>query len=176
MITLKEFFECINYRITEGSDYMWNCYGNDSYQLDSWNGEQPGTIVCVVFDKHTQDVYEMQAWDGPNNNIYRWIHPDYVEAVKGEYTKRGLNFHEASDFESFIDLEVEDDMLEKAKAIANGTEYDRRILVPLTLSDDSLLQLMKMAHEKDMTLNQFVEHILRNKMAELKNKDRDVWP
>ena len=40
MITLKEWMELVDYRITEGSDYCWSCYGPDAYSLDSWNGDQ----------------------------------------------------------------------------------------------------------------------------------------
>jgi len=33
VITIKEFMELIDYKITEGRDYLWNCYGNNSFQL-----------------------------------------------------------------------------------------------------------------------------------------------
>jgi hypothetical protein len=34
MISLKEWMELVDYRITEGSDYGWNCYGHDAHMLD----------------------------------------------------------------------------------------------------------------------------------------------
>ena len=40
MITLKEWMELVDYRVTEGSDYGWNCYGPNVHMLDSWNGDQ----------------------------------------------------------------------------------------------------------------------------------------
>ena len=63
MITLKEFMEVVDYRITEGSNYMWDCYGPNSYSLDSWNGEQEGHSFTIIFDTKTQVVYEVQSHD-----------------------------------------------------------------------------------------------------------------
>jgi predicted HicB family RNase H-like nuclease len=36
----------------------------------------------------------------------------------------------------------------------------------LELEDNQMLELMSMAHEQDITLNQLVENILRNVIAE----------
>ena len=50
MITLKEWMEIVDYRITEGSGYQWQCYGPNAYCLDSWNGEQDGHSLSIIFD------------------------------------------------------------------------------------------------------------------------------
>jgi len=42
MITLKQWMEVVNYRITEGSQFQWECYGSHAYTLDSWNGDIDG--------------------------------------------------------------------------------------------------------------------------------------
>ena len=44
---------------------------------------------------------------------------------------------------------------------------DNRAEVELDLPDDALFQLMLMAHQHDITLNQMVERILREEMARL---------
>ena len=54
MITMKEWMDLVNYRITEGSAYTWQCYGGNAYMLDSWNGEQDGHSFTVIFD--TKDI------------------------------------------------------------------------------------------------------------------------
>ena len=33
MISLKQFMELVEYRITEGSAYTWECYGYDAYKI-----------------------------------------------------------------------------------------------------------------------------------------------
>lgn len=44
---------------------------------------------------------------------------------------------------------------------------DNKVEVALDLSDAELLVLFKMAHEKDMTFNNFVEHVLREYLEQV---------
>jgi len=159
-MTIKDFLEVINYRITEGSEYCWRCYGDNAHTLDYWSGVSDGESASIIFDTETQLVYETTVSDYSSENSYRWIHPDYVEANKLECKQRGLTFGEAYDNVNFIDLEVEEDFLEKARAIVNNEEYDTRVLIPLELSDSEIFTLMKLAHERDITLNQFIVELL----------------
>jgi hypothetical protein len=158
MTTLKDYFEAIEYKITEGSDYLWQCYGPDAHQLDSQTEDY---TINVVFDKLNQTVYQLEAWDYRTDRYYRWINPSYLEAFKDECTEREIDYRNAIDTTNFVDLELAEDLLEKARAIMADEEYDTRVQVPLDLDDDLLFDLMKMAHEHDVTLNQMVEVILR---------------
>ena len=166
MITLKEWMELVDYRITEGSDYCWNCYGHDAHSLDSWNGDQDGHSFCVIFDTKTQVVYEVQAHDYRNQRAYRFINPIFEATHHAEAIRRKVDFKEAWDDVNYTDLETEEDWLEKAQAIEAGEDYDSRVQVPLTLDNDQIFELMKMAHVRDITLNQLVEEILRNTIAD----------
>lgn len=145
MITLKEWMELVDYRITEGSDY--NLYSHNAYALSSWNGEQDGYSMEVVFDTKTQVVYCVEACDYTNNRAYRLINSDYKDV--DESTK-------AWDDTEWIELEVDDDFIQKCLAIKAGEDYDTRISVPLDLDDDMMFDLMKLAHERDITLNELV--------------------
>lgn len=163
MITIKDFMECVEYKISDGYEYQWSCYGSNARGLSYTNEElnDSQVTICIVFDTQDQTVYEMQAWDGPNRVEYRWIHPDYIDSHIEEAAQRNVNWEESFDDHKFVDLEVSEDMLEKASAIYNGVDYDTRIIVPLDLNKEDQYQLMKMAHEHDMTLNDFVADILR---------------
>lgn len=172
MITLKQWMETCGYRITEGSGYGWQCFGHDAYRLDSWNGDQDGHTISIVFDTRTQVVYEVSAYDYTNERAYRMINPEFKAAFAAEVEDREL-LDEAWEKDDgtpvlYIDLETDEDFMEKAYAICNDQEYDSRIQVPLTLPDEQLFQLMAIAHERDVTLNQLVEEILIN---EIKSKD-----
>ena len=160
MITIKDFMEVAGYRITEGSDYGWNCYGPNAYQLDSWNGNQDGYSIGIVFDTDTQVVYQMDAHDYKNSRAYRWIHPDYKKKNDQETLERMIDADEAWDDVRYVDLEVADDMLEKARAIASDLDYDTRVSVPIDLDDSELLHLALAAHKEDVTLNQYIGKIL----------------
>jgi hypothetical protein len=163
MITIKDFLETVEYKITEGDNYLWTCYGPNVRSLDYWNGSQTNSVsININFDTVDQTVYEMQAWDGSNDREYRWINPDFIKAHKKEAKKRGTKFKQSIDERNFIEIDLEQDILQKAKAIFNEEDYDTRIMVELTLDDDEMFQLMTMAHEADMTLNQMVEKILRD--------------
>ena len=51
MITIKEWMELVDYKITEGSTYGWQCYGPNAYCLDSWNGvyDDGGYSFSIIF-------------------------------------------------------------------------------------------------------------------------------
>jgi hypothetical protein len=168
MITMKEWMELVNYRITEGSAFCWNCYGSDSYSLDSWNGEQDGHSFTVIFDTKDQTVYEVQAHDFVHNRAYRMINPDFQKKARKEARKRDVDRDQAWDDVNYIDLEVDDDFIQKCLAIASGEEYDTRVQVPIDFSDEDLLKYMKMAHDRDMTFNAFIEEALRHALEEVK--------
>ena len=153
--------EIVDYRITEGSDYCWHCYGNDVHMLDSWNGEQDGFSFTVIFDTKTQVVYEVQAHDYVHNRAYRMINPDFQKKNKKEAKRRDIDKNNAWDDVDYVDIEVDDDFFQKCLAIKAGEDYDTRVSVPMDFSDEELLQYMKLAHEQDITFNQLVERALR---------------
>ena len=166
MITMKEWMELVGYRITEGSDYMWQCYGSNAYALDSWNGDQDGHSFTIIFDTRNQTVYEVQAHDYVHDRAYRMINEEFQKKNRKEAKKRDIDKDNAWDDVNYIDLEVDDDFFQKCLAIQAGEDYDVRVSVPLELEDNQMLELMSMAHEQDITLNQLVENILRNVIAE----------
>ena len=161
MITLKEWMEIVDYKITEGSDFGWLCYGKDVHMLDSWNGEQDGHSFTVIFDTKTQVVYEVQAHDYVHNRAYRMINPDFQKKTKKEAKRRDVDKNNAWDDVDYVDLEVDDDFIQKCLSIKAGEDYDTRVSVPMDFSDEELLQYMKLAHEQDITFNQLVERALR---------------
>lgn len=160
MITLRDWMELVDYRITEGSNYGWQCYGANAYSLDSWDGEHEGSSFSIIFDQKTQEVYEVQAHDYKNERAYRRINPDYLEAYTAEAQQRDSWMSQAWDEVEYCDLETDDDWYEKAEAIFNKEDYDTRVQMPVDFADHELLQYMKMAHEMDITFNEFVERAL----------------
>jgi hypothetical protein len=166
MITMKEWMELVGYRITEGSNYMWQCYGSNAYALDSWNGDQDGHSFTIIFDTRNQTVYEVQVHDYVHDRAYRMINEEFQKKNRKEAKKRDVDKDNAWDDVNYIDLEVDDDFIQKCLAIQAGEDYDVRVSVPLELEDNQMLELMSMAHEQDITLNQLVENILRNVIAE----------
>ena len=160
MITMKEFMELVDYKISEGSNYCWKCYGPNAYMLDSWNGEQDGYSFTVIFDTKDHTVYEVQAHDYVHNRAYRMINEDFLKKMKKEAKSRHVSKKEAWDDVEYVDLDVDDDFIQKALAIRAGEEYDTGVLINLDLPDEVILQAALAAHKQNITLNEFINQAL----------------
>jgi hypothetical protein len=167
VITLKEWMEVVEYRVTEGSAFMWHCYGNNAYSLDSWNGEQDGNSFTIIFDTKTQVVYEVQSHDYKNQRAYRLVNPLFKDQRNVESANRNVSLDHAWDEVDYVDLESDDDWFQKALAIVAGEEYDTRVSIPIDLPEEELMVLFKMAHDRDMTFNDFIEQVLREQLERL---------
>lgn len=65
-----------------------------------------------------------------------------------------------------IDLELDEDFIEKSYAICNHLEYDKNILVPIDLSDEDIQYLKDQANQRGITVDQLVNEILRKSIEE----------
>lgn len=182
MITIKEWMELTDCKITEGSDYGWTCYGPYSYTLDSWNGVhgKGGYSFSITFSTKSQKVYEVQIHDYTNDRAYRMINPKFQKKHEKESMERGVNLNEAWDGVDYVDLDVADDFIQKALAVKAGEPYDTRVQVQIDFSDEDLLQYMKIAHERDITFNELIEDALRHAIEEveagrLTKEDAQHW-
>jgi len=162
MITMKEWMALVDYRITEGSTYDWQCYGPDAYHLDSWNGDQDGHSFTILFDTKTQTVYEVQAHDYLNQRAYRMVNPDFAKKVRKEAKRRSVDKDMAWDDVDYVDLEVDDDFFQKCLSIQAGEPYSTDVSIPLDLPDDVLMVAFRAAHEQNITFNQYVNDALRS--------------
>ena len=154
MITMKEWMELVDYKITEGSEY----YANEKtlYSLSSWNGKHDGYSFNIIFDpSEDQLVYAVEACDYKNNRAYRRKIAGYP-----------YDSEEAWDDVNFIDLEDDDDFIQKCLAIKAGEDYDTRVSIPIEFADEELLKYMTIAHERDITFNQLIEQALREAIAD----------
>ena len=170
MITMKEWMELVDYKITEGSDYGWTSYGPNAYTLDSWNGihGDGGYSFSIVFSTKSQKVYEVSICDYTNNRAYRMINPKNVEKHCKEAKERDVNPNEAWEDVDYVDLEVDDDFIQKCLAIVRGEQYDTRVQIEVNFSDNEMARYMKLAHEQDITFNQLVENALRQAIESYK--------
>ena len=159
---LNEVNEALDHKITSGSEYHWNCYPDGRY-LDY---ESDFAHVSVLYSTVDQTVYQAEvsvkreAWD-EDKKPYRWLNPDYVEDFYKESEKRQVDTDIAWDDVKWIDLEMEEDFLEKATAIFNGEECDTRVQFPIDIDDELILKLSMEAHKRDITLNKMIEIILQ---------------
>lgn len=157
MITVEQFLQTINYKITGGSEFLWKCYGPDAYSIDSDIYDHYS--ASIYFDTKTSEVFEINVCDEVNNRQYRWVNPDFTEAYAKEVTARGLDGNEF--LLEYTTIEVEYDMLEKLVGIINKTEYDTRIVIEIEMADEDFRIYAMAAHKMDVTFNEFVEIAIR---------------
>ena len=70
-----------------------------------------------------------------------------------------------------VKLEVVEDLFEKIDALVNDKEFDTRVTIQLDLEEDVLEMIYTNAHKMDITVNQYVEHLL-NEYIKLSNKGK----
>lgn len=157
---INQYINAINYRIGEGSAYTWNCFGNNARYMDYDNEDTQDCYITCVFDHKTQNVYSVEFHDNSTRIAYRWIDPLYKELYAREQEEHG--YTDETEYESIkiVNIETEDDILDKIECFLLASRYDTRIKVPLDMDDALLFDLMKMAHERDITLNQLIGNVI----------------
>jgi hypothetical protein len=155
MIMLKEIMEAFDYKVSGGAEYLWKCFPNARYI----EFESEYAYVNILISTVNQTVYEAVVDIKTNDEIvYRWFNPEYIDAYKKEYASRSITMD--LDYQDVI---VFEDFLEKATAIFNGdSSFDTRISMPIDIEDDVFLILAKVAHEKDITFNQYIQELIES--------------
>lgn len=161
MITMKEWMELVEFRITEGSNYLWECYGPNAYSLDSWDGEHDGRSFSIIFDTKTTEVYEVQAHDFKRGRAYRMINSNYESAHVNSAKNRHTDPNEAWNGVEYVALDVDDDFIQKSLAIKSGEDYDTRVMMNLEVDEQLEMFIYREAHRADKTVNQFVVDLLQ---------------
>jgi len=105
-INLKNYLESVRYKIQEGFEYRWTCFGNDVFALNTEGKKKHAFLYSsqVVFDTKNQTLYEVSFWDYVERKAYRWINPKFISKVKKEYKNRNLCFHTALDEIKYEDV------------------------------------------------------------------------
>ena len=120
-ITLKDYLSSVNYSISSGGEFLWDCYGDNAFKLDYDKKSGGGKFVysaAAVFDSNKQTVYEMTLWDYKKNKQYRWISPRYSKKHREEAVKRGFRPEQSIDELDFIEVKIET-ILAKAKELSS---------------------------------------------------------
>ncbi len=176
-MNIQQVFNAISYRIVESTPFLYHCFGANeprSYSFSNKNNEPCGSFVADAAGR----VYELSvdngAYDDDKTRCYRWVDPDFEEALFAEIREHDSDPTIAWDEVKYIEIEVEEDILTKTQAICNGLIFDTRIITPVDLTDQEFLMISKMAHERDITLNQMVEHIISEVIMVEKEKQKNL--
>jgi len=171
-MNFARFCELTEYKLTEVDKFQWLCYGDHAYNFSYWNDEKihHGEFSMNAIVRLNSMVLEaVEVCDYKNNRAYRWFNPNTGarEAYIKEGPAHGENYRQAWDDIDFTELEVLDDFIAKAEAIRDGRDYDTRVTIPIDISDTDFASIARMAHDRDITFNQMIEHILGVEIAKL---------
>ncbi len=171
---MKQFLTATDHEITDGSVYEWSSYGPRARFI---NCDNALASAHIVFDTVTQDVYEIgvQTTDGQTN--YRWMNPLYLDAYKAEAKKRGVEWNSPASIEEnvrWMDTDTIEDICEKVHAIRNGIPYNPDVIMTLHLDREVICDMALMAHERGLTLNEFIVVALKYEIDRLNALDAEA--
>lgn len=86
-ITLQDYLDIIDYKICDGSNFEWKCYGPNSYiytktkySPNAWDYE-----LTIIFDTKDKTVYELEFSEYSTDLYAKWYNPVFKEAHMDEF-------------------------------------------------------------------------------------------
>lgn len=156
---MEAFTKAIDFKITDGSEFLWKCFGPNARFLDSSDDH---FHVSAVFDTQTQQIYEISISETYEGELrYRWIDLEYLDAYKEEATQRNIKWDEFGEDLNWHMTDDFDDIIDKVAKIPKGEEYDPRVVLTLDLDDDVKEMLETAAALRGISIDQFVELALK---------------
>lgn len=159
---IKDLLEIVDYNFEAAGKHLWNCYGDDAFFIDfkTTDGEPiaAGAIINIngdVFEAHFSLLDE----------CYDWINPAYRDAYENEAAK--ITTYVKTDVKHIM-LEVAEDFIEKFDAFIHGREFDKNVVVPISLTVEEELELHRQAHAARMSTNDYINFILTDAVDKLK--------
>jgi len=167
-MNFARFCELTGHKLTEVSHFTWPCFGENAHHFSYWNEDHDGFSINTTVRLDGMIVEILEVCDYAGNRAYRWFNP--ATGARDAYMKSAVANssnpkNQAWDDVDYVDLEVLEDFIAKAEAIRDGRDYDERVTMPIDISDEDFTRIAKLAHDRDITFNQMVEHILREEIA-----------
>lgn len=156
---IEHFLQAVNYQINESSNFLWRCFGDGVKLLDTVVLDE-GISASCTFHPTTRKVFSIELWcDCVDANLlketYTWIDPEFLELYKEEHLKRGVALDD-------IVLPLEDILTKIRQAFRTEIET-----LDVNIDPELHLELFKLAHERDISFNEYIVEILRKQIDNL---------
>lgn len=161
MIYLNNILQLIEFKITGGTEFLWNCFGTNARYLDSDNSEY--SISCI-FDSVTQEVYKIQFYVNNSKDLMDncfWLNPAYRQNFLDESESRNVDPYSLDEDIAIYEFMNLHDFITH---IRNRVGIEEMETISLDLEDDLLISLTKLAQERNVTLDVLIQNILRIQM------------
>lgn len=157
---LEQILPLIEYKISEGTDYLWPCFGEQCWQL-SFLDVEGRELGQLVHNRSGEVLFIAFTYvDNSKYTAYHWVEPECKEAYLKECAKREVDINRYDSDNLSIELELQEDVFQKLAAIYKMEIFDKRILVSMELPEKTLESLNLMAQENNRTLDDEVNHLL----------------
>ena len=90
MISIKDWYEGVKYRVSDNWDFNWDCFGSNAVVLESDWGDCGGRTYTITYDNCTLEVFEVCSYSQEECTGLRWINPKYRKAYFAEEKRRGV--------------------------------------------------------------------------------------
>lgn len=168
---LSEIVKAANYKIKEGCEFLWDCYGENSRTLD-FGGDDAESVVSCVFDSGKDIVFQVEIYS-KDGKVYRWVDPEYQETLKNEFQNRGLSYDYAYDDVMWFDLEHTNDVFIKTKQIIETGICDDKVTILLEIqSQEDYDKLQQLSIQKGINIKDVVAEFLEAHCKEHLNKQK----
>lgn len=164
---LSDFLEAVDYKVTETSKFLWDCFGDKAQTFSYWNGESSDSSIDIscTSDLVTQVVYMVEVWSPESNAVYIWGDPEYLESYIQEAKLRNVSPMFGDEETDSVLFSSENAILEVCKSEMSINTPDKpTVEIEIELPDDLLFDAMMLAHGEDITFNEYVNKVLTSFM------------
>lgn len=119
-ILFPELAAQLNWQISHGSEFLWQCWGPNCRFAEFDLGE---TQISVIFNTKTLDVYEVNGYLDKEEGAcepWRWVEPTVIDAYLAEYADRQHDAWIAWDDVPFAQVKTEEELQALISEAANA--------------------------------------------------------
>lgn len=153
---LNQILAACNYEISDGTRYMWDCYGKAAHIIEFDFGDH--AAAEVVFSRDTQKVFEVTVWyEDARSDAYRWIDPVVRADYDAEAAEKGVNPNEAWEGVLWQDLDSFSELVAILTDIADEPDAEMQTAdVELFLDEKSWALIEAAARVEGITVSEFM--------------------
>jgi hypothetical protein len=119
------------HRVCGGSEYQWQCWPDAQFMdFTDIDGQE---VAGCTYSREDQTVYSAEVHlyedDEKDSVSYRWLNPDWKQAMLDEAERRNVNSTVAYDGVTFTDIEDETEFLDLMSRIVHHTYVHAKKIV-----------------------------------------------
>jgi hypothetical protein len=147
---IQEVLERFGYKLSGGSKYCWNCYGDNAWRVE-YQEE-----VEFIFDLISNELYEVNVWCAERQESLIYVTPKFEIALYDEADERGFPIAVENKVFSLPSI------LQLAEQQIAGEDLDLDLcnFIEVNLEGDVYEQAKELADAKGISMEEYVSQAL----------------